>query len=115
MRLKGPILSIDDFGTGYASMENLKKMPFEELKIDRAFVNGACKDDTARAILESSVFLAKQLDMATVAEGVESESDWNLVAGLGCDVIQGYYVAPPMDIDTFNAWLAKTNNSSQIK
>lgn len=105
LRLKGPILSIDDFGTGYASMENLKKMPFEELKIDRAFVNGACKDDTARAILESSVFLAKQLDMATVAEGVETENDWNLVTGLGCDVIQGYYIAPPMDIDTFNRWL----------
>lgn len=107
LRLKGPILSIDDFGTGYASMENLKQMPFEELKIDRAFVNGACKDDTARAILESSVFLAKQLDMTTVAEGVETESDWKLVTDLGCDVMQGYYVAPPMDIDTFNAWLSK--------
>ncbi len=107
LRLKGPILSIDDFGTGYASMEHLKQMPFEELKIDRAFVNGACKDDTARAILESSVFLAKQLDMATVAEGVETENDWKLVTDLGCDVIQGYYIAPPMDIDTFNAWLSK--------
>jgi len=107
LRLKGPTLSIDDFGTGYASMEHLKQMPFEELKIDRAFVNGASKDDTARAILESSLFLAKQLDMATVAEGVETENDWDLVAGLGCDVIQGYYIAPPMDIDTFNAWLQK--------
>ena len=115
LRLKGPTLSIDDFGTGYASMENLKQMPFEELKIDRAFVNGASKDDTARAILESSVFLAKQLDMATVAEGVETENDWNLVTGLGCDVIQGYYIAPPMDVDTFNAWLAKSFNSSQIR
>lgn len=107
LRLKGPVLSIDDFGTGYASMEDLKQMPFEELKIDRAFVNGAFKDTAARAILESSIYLAKQLNMATVAEGVETEHDWNLVTGLGCDVIQGYYVAPPMDIDTFNAWLAK--------
>ena len=115
MRLKGPILSIDDFGTGYASMENLKQMPFDELKIDRAFVNGASKDDTARAILESSVFLAKQLDMATVAEGVETENDWNLVTGLGCDVIQGYFIAPPMDVDTFNAWLAKSYDSSQTR
>jgi EAL domain-containing protein (putative c-di-GMP-specific phosphodiesterase class I)/CheY-like chemotaxis protein len=105
LRLKGPTLSIDDFGTGYASMEHLKEMPFEELKIDRAFVNGACKDDTARAILESSIFLAKQLNMATVAEGVETSNDWDLVTALGCDVIQGYYIAPPMDIDTFNNWI----------
>jgi EAL domain-containing protein (putative c-di-GMP-specific phosphodiesterase class I)/CheY-like chemotaxis protein len=107
MRLKGPILSIDDFGTGYASMEHLKQMPFDELKIDRAFVNGAYKDDTARAILESSVFLAKQLDMTTVAEGVEVKDDWDLVTGLGCDVVQGYYVAPPMDVKAFNDWLLK--------
>ena len=105
LRLKGPTLSIDDFGTGYASMEHLKEMPFEELKIDRAFVNGACKDDTARAILESSIFLAKQLNMATVAEGVETSNDWDLVTALGCDVIQGYYVAPPMDIEKFNSWI----------
>jgi len=107
LRLKGPVLSIDDFGTGYASMEHLKQMPFGELKIDRVFVNGAHKDDTARAILESSIFLAKQLDMATVAEGVEAENDWDLVTELGCDVVQGYYVAPPMDVKTFNAWLLK--------
>jgi EAL domain-containing protein (putative c-di-GMP-specific phosphodiesterase class I)/CheY-like chemotaxis protein len=105
LRLKGPTLSIDDFGTGYASMEHLKQMPFEELKIDRAFVNGASKDDTARAILESSVFLAKQLNMSTVAEGVETSGDWDLVTALGCDVIQGYYVAPPMDVATLNKWL----------
>ncbi len=107
LRLKGPTLSIDDFGTGYASMEHLREMPFEELKIDRAFVSGACKDDTARAILESSVFLAKQLEMATVVEGVENKDDWDLVTALGCDVIQGYYIAPPMDVKTFNAWLKK--------
>ena len=105
LRLKGPVLSIDDFGTGYASMENLKQMPFGELKIDRAFVNGAGKDDTARAILESSIFLAKQLEMKTVAEGVETENDWRLVTSLGCDVMQGYYIAPPMDVETFNNWL----------
>ena len=107
LRLKGPILSIDDFGTGYASMEHLKQMPFEELKIDRAFVNGVYKDDTARAILESSIFLAKQLDMSTVAEGVESQNDLDLVTELGCDMVQGHYIAPPMDVKAFNAWLLK--------
>lgn len=107
LRLKGPVLSIDDFGTGYVSMDHLKQMPFGELKIDRAFVNGAYKDDSARAILESSVLLAKQLDMTAVAKGVEVKEDWDLVAGLGCDMVQGYYVTPPMDVETFNAWLLK--------
>ena len=105
LRLKGPLLSIDDFGTGYVSMDHLKQMPFGEIKIDRAFVNGAYKDDTARAILESSVSLAKQLDMTVVAKGVEVKDDWELVTGLGCDMVQGYYVAPPMDVETFDAWL----------
>ncbi len=105
LRLKGPELSIDDFGTGYASMEHLKKMPFSELKIDRAFVNGAHSDGTARAILESSIYLAKQLSMITVAEGVETREDWDLVESLGCDLIQGYYVARPMDAESFDGWL----------
>lgn len=107
LRLKGPLLSIDDFGTGYVSMDHLKQMPFGELKIDRAFVNGAYKDDTARAILESSVSLAKQLEMNVVAKGVEVKEDWDLVTDLGCDMVQGYYVAPPMDVETFDAWLLK--------
>jgi EAL domain-containing protein (putative c-di-GMP-specific phosphodiesterase class I)/CheY-like chemotaxis protein len=107
LRLKGPLLSIDDFGTGYVSLDHLKQMPFGELKIDRVFVKGANKDDTARAILESSICLAKQLDMAAVAKGVEAKDDWDLVAGLGCDMVQGYYVAAPMDVETFEAWLLK--------
>lgn len=105
LRLKGPELSIDDFGTGYASMEHLKRMPFGELKIDRAFVNGAHSDGTARAILESSIYLAKQLAMTTVAEGVETKEDWDLVEALGCDLVQGYYIAAPMDSDSFDSWL----------
>lgn len=114
LRLKGPLLSIDDFGTGYVSLDHLKQMPFGELKIDRTFVNGAYKDDTARAILESSVCLAKQLDMTAVAKGVEVKADWDLVAGLGCDMVQGYYVAPPMGVDTFEAWLLKGENKSSL-
>jgi EAL domain-containing protein (putative c-di-GMP-specific phosphodiesterase class I)/CheY-like chemotaxis protein len=105
LRLKGPLLSIDDFGTGYVSMDHLKQMPFGELKIDRAFVNGSYKDDTARAILQSSVSLAKQLEMTVVAKGVEVKEDWGLVTELGCDMVQGYYIAPPMDVETFDAWL----------
>ena len=106
LRLKGVSLSIDDFGTGNSSMEQLKRIPFTELKIDRAFVCGASKDKVAHAMLESSVALAKSLGMTTVAEGVEDQEDWDLVASLGVDMVQGYFIAKPMPADEFDAWLA---------
>jgi EAL domain-containing protein (putative c-di-GMP-specific phosphodiesterase class I)/signal transduction histidine kinase/DNA-binding response OmpR family regulator/HPt (histidine-containing phosphotransfer) domain-containing protein len=107
LSLKRFKLSIDDFGTGYSSMEQLQRIPFSELKIDRAFVRGASEDASARAILESSVLLAKKLDMKIVAEGVETEEDWNLVAELGCDQVQGYYIAKPMPADQLVEWLSE--------
>lgn len=100
-------ISVDDFGTGYASMEQLQRAPFSELKIDQAFVHGACHDDSSRAILESSINLAKKLDLETVAEGVENREDWDLVAELSCDIVQGYFIARPMPIDEMLEWLEK--------
>ena len=107
LSLKRFNLSIDDFGTGYSSMEQLQRIPFSELKIDRAFVRGAGEDASARAILESSVLLARNLDMKVVAEGVETDEDWNVVAELGCDQVQGYYVARPMPADQLHKWLGE--------
>lgn len=107
LRLKGLALSIDDFGTGHSSMEQLKRIPFTELKVDRAFVNGAGKDDTARSILETSVSLAKKLGMSTVAEGVEDQDDWNLVASVGIDLIQGYFVCRPLPGPDMQDWLTE--------
>lgn len=94
--LKRVRLSIDDFGTAYSNMEKLQMLPFNELKIDRAFVNGAADDDSSRAILESSAALGKRLNMKIVAEGVETREDWECAAQAGCDLIQGFYVARPM-------------------
>ena len=104
LRLKGIGLSIDDFGTGHSSMVQLKRFPFTELKIDRAFVNGAAKDDDARAILELSVDLAKKLGLSIVAEGVEDQDDWDMVAGLDIDLVQGYFVAKPMPGPEIGPW-----------
>ena len=98
-------LSIDDFGTGHSSMSQLKNIPFTELKIDRAFVNGACEDPTARKILESSVDLAKKLGMYTVAEGVETKEELKLVENIGCDQMQGYLVAKPMLAKEFEEFI----------
>ncbi|TQV73181.1 EAL domain-containing protein [Aliikangiella marina] len=104
LRLKGFGLSIDDFGTGYSSMAQLNQVPFTELKIDRAFVQGARVDPAALAILEASVELAKKLDMTVVAEGVEDEFESEMVNRLGCDIIQGYFIARPMPAEDFERW-----------
>ena len=104
-RLHGFGLSIDDFGTGYSSMEQLKMIPFDELKIDRSFVKGATNDKTALAILESSISLGKMLGMNIIAEGVETYDDWELVVSRGCDQAQGYYIAKPMSAEDFDKWL----------
>lgn len=96
LRLKKFGLSIDDFGTGNSSLAQLKHIPFTELKIDRAFVHGAASNASARAILETSIELARKLDMHTVAEGGETAEDWKLVQSLGVDYFQGYFCAKPM-------------------
>lgn len=105
IRLKGFGLSIDDFGTGYASMETLKYMPFTELKIDRIFAHNAAQDSATRAILESSIKLGKAFGLNVVVEGIETQADCELVAELGCDEIQGYFIAQPMLADEFAKWL----------
>ena len=110
LRLKGIGLSIDDFGTGHSSLQQLKRIPFSELKIDRSFVNGASDNEASRAILEYSIDLARKFDMSIVAEGVETQADWNLIAELGCDTVQGYFVAPPMPAEDFADWALSWND-----
>jgi len=105
LRMKGVGLSIDDFGTGHSSLEQLRRIPFTELKIDRAFVHGAAQDPTARAIMETSASLAKKLGMTTVAEGAEDQTDLSMVTALGIDMVQGYVFAKPMPSEDFDAWL----------
>jgi len=104
LRIKGFGLSIDDFGTGYSTLNKLKHFPFTELKIDREFVNGAEHNPVTRAILESSVHLAKALNLTIVAEGADSQQDWDFVASLGVDLVQGFFVSRPMPPDQVVAW-----------
>lgn len=109
LRIKGFDLSLDDFGTGYSTMENLKQLPFTELKVDRAFVHGASEDEGARSILESSVRLGRSFQLKLVAEGVETQQDWDLVANTGCDEAQGYFIAKPMPAEEFMRWHRRWN------
>src|SRR5471030_2638549 len=92
LRLKRFRLSIDDFGTGHSSLAQLRDISFDELKIDRSFVHGAWRDETARAIYDASLGLGKELGIAVVAEGIEDLDDWNLVRRTRCDLAQGYYI-----------------------
>jgi EAL domain-containing protein (putative c-di-GMP-specific phosphodiesterase class I) len=105
LRLKGVGVAIDDFGTGYSTMEQLRRIPFTELKIDRAFVRGAEEDKTTRTILESSILLAKLLGMTSVAEGVETREELDVVVQAGCDEVQGYFFARPMPEHELVSWL----------
>ena len=96
LRLKGFGLSVDDFGTGYSSLSQLSQIPFTELKIDRGFVSGAPTQPRKRAMIETSLDLARKLDLSVVAEGVETIEEWQLLAQLGCDFAQGYLISAPV-------------------
>jgi len=110
LRMRKFGLSIDDFGTGHSSMEKLKQIPFTELKIDRAFVRDANKNSAARVIVESSVELAKKLNMLIVAEGVETHKHWQFAEKMGCDIAQGFYCAAPMSNVDFEDFLKYWNS-----
>lgn len=105
LRLKGFRLSIDDYGTGFSSMQQLARIPFTELKIDRAFVHGAARRTNLRVILKSALDMSRQLGLATVAEGIETMPDWQLVRDSGCGVGQGFLVARAMPASELPRWI----------
>lgn len=97
LRGLGVQLSLDDFGTGYSSLGYLSRTRFDTIKIDRSFVVGASNNKAeSLAIMRAVVTLAESLDMATTAEGVETEAELAMVRGLGCHKIQGFYFGRPM-------------------
>jgi diguanylate cyclase (GGDEF)-like protein/PAS domain S-box-containing protein len=98
-------VAVDDFGTGYSSLAYLKRLPIDELKIDRSFVQYMATNQTDATIVRSTVALAHHLDIQVVAEGVEDELTWNLLAAIDCDVIQGYYLSRPVPPAEFEQWL----------
>jgi EAL domain-containing protein (putative c-di-GMP-specific phosphodiesterase class I) len=105
LRLKGVNLAIDDFGTGYSNLGQIKRAPFSELKIDRSFVCDGVKDDEGRAILQASIAMGKQLGLAVVAEGVETEAEWDAVRLMGADEVQGYWISAPMPAREVPGWI----------
>jgi EAL domain-containing protein (putative c-di-GMP-specific phosphodiesterase class I)/FixJ family two-component response regulator len=105
LRMRGFHLSIDDYGTGYSSMQQLIRVAFTELKIDQSFVMNAVDDDSCRVILESSIEMARKLKIRSVAEGAETRAHWDLLQLLGCDIVQGYFIARPMAAADLENWI----------
>ncbi len=104
MRMRGFGLSIDDFGTGFASMQQLSRVAFTELKIDRSFVSLMLTKREARAIIETSIDIANRLGIKSIAEGVETARELDVLKEYGCDLAQGYHIARPLSFDDFVAF-----------
>ena len=100
----GVHLSIDDFGTGHSSLSYLRKLPADELKIDRSFVLDLETSEDARKVAVAVINLAKALDMKVVAEGVETEGQNRILREFGCDQLQGYLFAKPMSAKALALW-----------
>lgn len=99
-------ISIDDFGSGYSSLNSLKDMPSDILKLDGEFFRGEDHMGRREVIVRETIGLAKKLGFLVVAEGVEQREQVDFLAGLGCDMIQGYYFAKPMPVEEFEARIA---------
>jgi diguanylate cyclase (GGDEF)-like protein/PAS domain S-box-containing protein len=108
-------LSIDDFGTGYSSLNYLKHFPVDRIKIDRSFVADVYSNESDAAIIEAIVSLAQSLSLRVVAEGVENSDQLHSITELGCDEVQGYYLAMPMHAEALAEKLGKKHGKQADK
>ncbi len=105
LREKGYRIAVDDFGTGQSSMNYLFELPFDSLKIDQIFVRAMAENSAAEAIVRSALLLAKELNLQSVAEGIENPEELKLLKAMGCEIGQGYYFARPMPAELTTQWL----------
>jgi len=106
LKRRGVCLAIDDFGTGYSSLAHLKRLPVDELKIDKSFVlnlSESAADDLV--IVRSTIELGHNMGLVVIAEGVETAESWAILKRLGCDMAQGYFMTKPLPAEAFKAWL----------
>ena len=112
LRERGFRVSIDDYGTGYSSLAQMRNLPVNELKIDRAFVQPLANSVVDQSIVRSTIQLAHELNLSVVAEGVEDESSWRLLQQQGCDVLQGFYFSKPIAVAEFKQRLEDEANEN---
>jgi len=97
--------TVDDFGTGYSSLAYLKRLPVDELKIDRSFVTDMTTDNDDAVIVRSTIDLARNLGIGVVAEGVENQQVYDALRALGCEIAQGYFFCRPMPLGELIVWI----------
>jgi diguanylate cyclase (GGDEF)-like protein len=112
LRDLGVRISIDDFGTGYSSLSYFKKIPADELKIDKSFVMRMLSDEADQRLVETIITLARQFRLDVVAEGVEDQPTLDLLARMGCDYAQGYLFAPALNAEQLGVWLRGNSSHS---
>ena len=105
LRLKGFPIAIDDFGTGHSSLKALRRMPFTTIKIDKSFVSDLATSNDSLTIVRSVIQLARDMRLASVAEGVETAETARLLTELGIDSLQGFHFSRPLPFDAFATWL----------
>ncbi len=115
LRVLGIRFSIDDFGTGHSSLAHLRRLPVDEIKIDRSFIQELEAGGADDLIVRATINLGHAMQLKVVAEGVEIPASWNALVALDCDLIQGYFVAKPMPAPQFLEWvLARTDSEGQV-
>jgi EAL domain-containing protein (putative c-di-GMP-specific phosphodiesterase class I)/FixJ family two-component response regulator len=110
LSLRGFRLSIDDFGTGQTSMADLRDLPLAELKFDRSYTHGIHRDESQKMAVKSCIRMAEELNIRTVAEGIEDIEDWHCLRSVGCNLVQGYLIAKPMPAADISAWVTMWGN-----
>jgi diguanylate cyclase (GGDEF)-like protein len=104
----GARISIDDYGTGYSSLSYFRKLPLDDLKIDKSFVIGMSSNHEDATIVRSTIQMGHELGLRVVAEGVEDQQTWEKLTELGCDAAQGYYMARPLAATDLLKWLCES-------
>jgi len=110
----GLSLSIDDYGTGYSSLAYVKKLPVDELKIDRAFIMNMAHNKGDEMIVRSTIDLGHNLGLSVVAEGIDDEATLKMLRHLGCDYAQGFLISKPMPATAFVEWLASYQRATVV-
>ncbi len=114
LRIYDIVLALDDFGAGYSNLARLKQLPFAELKLDRQIVAGCDTDAATAALCQMSIDLAHQLGAVAVGEGIETRAELYALARMGCDLGQGFLLAPPMPQERFAALLRENADKTRV-
>jgi EAL domain-containing protein (putative c-di-GMP-specific phosphodiesterase class I) len=107
LKERGIALAIDDYGTGHSSLAHLKRLPVDELKIDKSFIVSLSEDATEDSVIvRSTIELGHNMGLKVIAEGVENAEAWDMLKRFGCDMAQGYFVSRPLPSADFVAWMS---------